>query len=217
MEIIGFVIIEISIILIGAFLFSYSKKKAENLATKEDITEITKKVEAVKHEYSSKLESVKTVLCARLFTQQVRYQNEFNILVSLSEKLTELRQALSNFEFQFLSNKQKAENFVDTKQAAEKTLSAMGALMEEYEAHKPFYPQEIYDSVNKLHSLSWTKLFLKGHKENLIGISTVSKAMSEIANKYNQSSDFEEIPDVIEKIYAAIRKRVQYWEEIHIE
>ena len=217
MEIVGFIIVEISIILIGAFLFSYAKKKAENLATKEDVSEITRKVEAVKHEYSSKLESVKTVLCARLFTQQVRYQNEFDMLVSLSEKLTKLRHALSNFEIQVLSNKPNADNSVDSKQKAEKTLAAMGVLMGEYEEHKPFYPQEIYESVSKLHSLSFTKVLLTGAEENLIGSSTFSKTVIDILKKNNQSSDAEEISEVIEKIYAAIRKRVQYWEELHIE
>lgn len=35
----------------GAFLKSYSKKKGENLATKEDIAEITKKIEEVKNQF----------------------------------------------------------------------------------------------------------------------------------------------------------------------
>jgi hypothetical protein len=35
----------------GAFLKSYSKKKGENLATKEDVADITKKVEEVKNQF----------------------------------------------------------------------------------------------------------------------------------------------------------------------
>jgi hypothetical protein len=46
----------------GAFLGSYLKKKAEHLATKEDIEEITKKVEDIRTQYSEQLESHKASL-----------------------------------------------------------------------------------------------------------------------------------------------------------
>ena len=36
---------------LGVFFKSYSKKKGENLATKEDIAEITKKIEEVKNQF----------------------------------------------------------------------------------------------------------------------------------------------------------------------
>ena len=47
---------------VGAFLGSYLKKKAENVATKEDIEEITKKVEDIRTQYSEQLESHKASL-----------------------------------------------------------------------------------------------------------------------------------------------------------
>jgi hypothetical protein len=46
----------------GGFLGAYLKKKAENLATKEDIEAITKKVEDVRSEYSKQLELHKATL-----------------------------------------------------------------------------------------------------------------------------------------------------------
>lgn len=46
----------------GAFLGSYLKKKAENVATKEDIQEITKKIEDIRAYYSTQLESHKASL-----------------------------------------------------------------------------------------------------------------------------------------------------------
>ena len=214
MEVVAVIIIEITIVLTVAFLYSYANKKAQNLATKEDVSEITRQIEAVKHEYSAKLESVKAVLCARLFTQHVRYQNEFHMLVSLSEKLTELRLALSNFESQVLCNKLDAGNFVDTKQAAEKTLAAMGALMREYEAHKPFYPQGIYESLSKLHRLSWTQLVLKSDEANVVEQNKLYELVIDKVKNQNQSSDAEGISETIDEIYGAIRKRVQYWEEL---
>ncbi len=47
---------------IGAFLGSYLKKKAENFATKEDIEEITKKIEDIRSQYNAQLESYKASL-----------------------------------------------------------------------------------------------------------------------------------------------------------
>lgn len=42
------------------YLTSYSNKKGENVATKEDIREITKEVEAAKEDFSHRLENLKT-------------------------------------------------------------------------------------------------------------------------------------------------------------
>ena len=96
---IAILIIQIVILFVIGYIVNYSlptyfQQKGKNLATKEDITEITTRVEQVKHDYSSKLESMKTVLSTRLFIHQVRYQNEFEMLLSLSEKLAKFRNAL---------------------------------------------------------------------------------------------------------------------------
>jgi hypothetical protein len=199
------------------YLPSYFQEKGKNLAKKEDIAEITTKIEQVKHDYSSKLESIKTVLSTRLFIHQVRYQNEFNILLSLSEKLAKLRRALDNFEIQALRNEPNVANSAHTKEEALKTFAAMAALRDEYEANQPFYPEEIYMSVQKLHSLSWNTLVLTGHEKNIIEKTELSKIMIDMIKEKKQGSGAEETSEVIEDIYAAIRKRVQYWENLHIE
>ncbi len=46
----------------GGFLGAYLKKKAENLATKEDIEDITQKIENIRTEYSKQLELHKASL-----------------------------------------------------------------------------------------------------------------------------------------------------------
>ena len=89
----------------------------------------------------------------------------------------------------------------------------MGALLKEYEAHKPFYPEEIYESIRKLHRLSWTKLFLQADKANIMQGNTLRKTVVDMLKDKNQSSDAEGISETIDMIYVAIRKRVQYWEE----
>jgi len=47
---------------IAVFLASYLRKKGENVATKEDIKDITKKIEKVRSQYSEQLETVKASL-----------------------------------------------------------------------------------------------------------------------------------------------------------
>ena len=214
---IGILIIQIVIILGIAFLSYYFKEKGKNIATKEDIGKITTEIEKVKHEYSSKLESVKSVLSARLFTHQVRYQNEFNMLVRLSEKLYKFNTVWSKFEIIVELNKLDVNKAASANQAAKEMLTVMGALMEEYEAYKPFYPQKIYKSVSELHTLGWTKLILQAHKEKLIESSMQSKTIVDIVKNNIQSPDAEDISKTIERIYAAIRERVEYWEQLNIE
>lgn len=50
---------------LAAYLGAYLKKKGENLATKEDIAELTRKVESVRTEYLKQLEDYKTELARR--------------------------------------------------------------------------------------------------------------------------------------------------------
>jgi len=176
-------IIQALILVIFAYFVHYFQEKGKNLATKEDISEITTKIEQVKHTYSSKLESVKSVLSARLFTHQVRYQNEFVMLLSLSKKLAEFKDALSNFELQIASLGVGADNPNYTKETIEKALASMGALQDEYEAHLPFYPQDIYENVKKLHSLGWKKLVLKANKANLTERNELGKIIIESIKK----------------------------------
>ena len=86
-------LIPLAIIGVGIYLRSYISKKGENLATKDDIGEITAKIEEVKHDYASRLESLRSTFQAKLQIDHVRYQNEYVILSDLSEKLVNLRDA----------------------------------------------------------------------------------------------------------------------------
>ena len=45
------------IVLIASFLGSYIRRKGQNLATKEDISEITKKIEGIRADYAKKIEN----------------------------------------------------------------------------------------------------------------------------------------------------------------
>ena len=70
--------------LIGAFFGKYFGKKGENLATKQDISEITQKIENVRLEYAKQLESTKADLSSQLKTHGFRYEKEYEILNELT-------------------------------------------------------------------------------------------------------------------------------------
>src|SRR5882724_11855131 len=63
----------------GGWFGAYLKQKGKNLATKEDVEEITTKVESVKTEFGAKLESFKTNLDARRDYSQLRYEREMAV------------------------------------------------------------------------------------------------------------------------------------------
>lgn len=73
------------------YLFSYSNEKGKNLATKEDIEEITKKVEGIKNEYISEVEQLKAKL--------VLFSRKNNILFDEKVRVfKELQKALVSFK-----------------------------------------------------------------------------------------------------------------------
>ncbi len=139
------------------------------------------------------------------------------MFVRLSKKLNELRDAQANFAIQVLSNKSVEESFNQMKGEAEALINAMKDLSGEYEAYKPFYPQEIYETVKKLHASMIARLILDSDKRNLIEKNTYYHSLIDMARRNSQDSDNEGISKVIEEIHIAIRKRVNYWEELHIE
>jgi len=65
--------------------------------------------------------------------------------------------------------------------------------------------------------LGWTKLILQAHKENLIESSMQSKTIVDIVKNNFQSPDAKDISKTIERIYATIRERVEYWEQLNIK
>ncbi|MFG0602475.1 hypothetical protein ACF8PL_19025 [Delftia sp. WSY_4] len=73
------------------YLTSYTSKKGENLATKEDIRDITKEVEAAKEDFSHRLENLKTHNSLAMVAAEKRlsvHQELFNHWRSISLSVT---------------------------------------------------------------------------------------------------------------------------------
>lgn len=75
---------------LGMLFRGYLNKKGENLATKEDIAEITDKVEQAKSEYTERLEEIKQQ--NRLLLEHAQYKNQLR-LAALDRRLEVHQQA----------------------------------------------------------------------------------------------------------------------------
>lgn len=84
-------------VVLGWFLKSYFptylQKKAENLATKEDIDELTHAVEGIKSKYATDLEVLRAELQKANHVQQIQFKTEFDTYVEIMAKLVRLQNA----------------------------------------------------------------------------------------------------------------------------
>lgn len=206
MNILVIIFLGITIYFVKNYFPSYLKKKAENLATKEDVGEITKSVEAIKHEYSTDLESLKAVIGSKLYIHQTRYQNEFNILIDLSEKLIELRDSSLGLR--------PVADYVDPNEPEEEKKKrrlnryhdAAMALYRVYETRQPFYPDKIYDGIKELDKVVWKEVVQYKNRSDKEG----RGFDPEYWDKAEANS--EEISKVADNVINLIRNRVKSWE-----
>jgi len=186
--------------LIKFYVPAYLRKKGENLATKEDIEGIT-----------SKIESVRASIGHQLYIHQTRYQNEFNILMDLTEKLVELRDSALALR--------PAVDYVDASEAEEdrkrkrlkRYQEAALAFYKLYETRKPFYPDEIYNGIKELDQVIWKEVVQYKNR-----LPNEGKGFDhEYWEKAEKNS--EEISKLADKVIGLIRNRIRYWEEFKIK
>jgi hypothetical protein len=210
LEILNIIALVVLILFLKNYFPSYFNKKAENLATKEDIGEITKQVESIKHLYSADLESLRATMGAQLYIHQTRYQNEFNILRDLSEKIVELKGAVLSLRptlDHINLNEPEEERKLKRLNLYNEAAVAFGKL---YETRKPFYPEEIYGGITKLSQLI---------RKEAIEYAITSDRGKDFDPKYwdKAMANAEQISKLTDEIMEFIRNRVKYWEEFKIK
>jgi len=80
-----------SLFLFRKYLFSYSTEKGKNLATKEDIEEITRKVEEVKSEYIGELEKLKVEMSVLSRKHDILLDEKVRVFKRLQKRLVEFK------------------------------------------------------------------------------------------------------------------------------
>jgi hypothetical protein len=191
-------------ILFGNLVLPYLKRKSENVATKEDIEEITAIIESVKLEYSRNLEEIKIALGTKLYIHQTRYEKEFDILLELSEKLVALRDAAVTLRPEF---GYRYENETEEEEKDRKLCSfhaASRAFYAVYEKRQPFYPEELYKILVDLHSVS--RIEMRQY---------ATYASHEQSGYWEKAAaNAETISGLTEDALAAVRERIKRWETL---
>jgi hypothetical protein len=80
-----------SIFLFRKYLFSYSSEKGKNLATKEDIEEITRKVEDVKSGYVAEIERLKVDLSVLSRKHNILLDEKIRVFKKLQKRLVDFK------------------------------------------------------------------------------------------------------------------------------
>ena len=173
------------------FLIQYFREKGKNLATKEDVRDITDRIESIKSHHAS-----------QLHISQVRYEKEFEILSDLSEKLVDLRDsALSLRPAMDYLNLNETEDERKQKRLA-RLQECMRALYLAAEKRRPFYPEEVYKLLNEFSQATWSEAV--GYR---LGRMSVDPKYWDQAQE-NAGA----ISSLANKALDAIRERIRTWE-----
>jgi len=139
---------------VGAFLGAYIKRKGENVATKEDIGEITTVVEESKSFYTKELEHLKNDLAMKRHFSGVRYEHEIEIYEMLWSELCKLAEAVLSLRPAFDSSLKLGETEDARKQERlQKFYDAFQSLRIVVLHNRPFYPETIWNDVRDLFHL----------------------------------------------------------------
>ena len=195
------------IFLFRKFLFSYSSEKGKNLATKEDIADITQKIEDVKLIHAKQLESTRAELSSQINTHGFRYEKEYEVLSELSALLVDVRDASLSLR--------PALDFVDPNKTDEEIkkerltryYDALRALYVIREKKRPFYPDDIYQSIRTIEKESRSESIAYQYQDPNDG----AKYM-DYWDKAKENQD--KITEFAEDSMSKIRERVTKWEAL---
>ena len=189
------------------FLFRYFGKKGENLATKEDITAITDKMEIVKHEYAKQLESAKAELTIQLSTNSFRYEKEYEILKELMSLLFDVKDACLKLRPQFDIIDISRSDDERKKERLSRFFQARWELYLAREKKRPFYPDSIYKAFIEIDKL----VFSESNQYRYLDPKNVDKS-EEYWEKATENQ--EAIESKVELAIEEIRIRVNKWESL---
>jgi hypothetical protein len=172
-----------------SYFRSYLSEIGKNLATKEDVKEIT-----------AKIEEVKASIGTRLHIYQIRYEREFGILLDLSEKLVAARDAA-----QGLRPEVSYDDINDPevkKKRMERYIDAARDLYLFVETRQPFFPEDIYKTMKVLDQVAWKEFVAFKNRR------------PDESPKYwdNALKNSAEIGKITGAALLQIRERVRRWE-----
>jgi hypothetical protein len=197
-------------LLLKNFFPQYFNKKGENLATKEDISEITSKIEIVKHEYARLLETTRADLSARLATHGFRYEKEYEVLNELTSHLVDVRDTTLRLR-PVMDYKDPDMSEDQIKQERLRAFfNAQNALYQTYEKKRPFYPNDIYEEIHAIRLTAREESIKYQYQNPFEGNNHMTYWDEAMANQ-------DQITASAEKAMQRIRDRVNKWDDLLID
>jgi len=136
------------------FLHSYFQEKGRNLATRQDIEEVTDKVESVRKQYASEIEVLRSELSRQSHIHNIAFEKEFQTLSEIWESLVELQGAAMGLRPMLDSYVPKGQEDERKQERLRQFGEAFGAFTRTVIKNRPFYPTDIYVQLLGLRSLA---------------------------------------------------------------
>ena len=195
------------IFLFRKYLFSYSAEKGKNLATKEDIVEITNKIENVKLDHARQLESARAELSSQINTHGFRYEKEYEVLTELSALLVDVRDASLNLRPIVDSRDSNKSDEEIKKERLTLYYEALRKLYFVREKKRPFYPKDIYQSILAISKESQSESIQFKYRDPRDG--------TEYMDYWEKAEENQrKITELAEDAMNNIRERVTKWEAL---
>ena len=194
------------VLFLRKYLPTYVAEKGKNLATKEDIAEITRQIESVKSEYAHNLEGVRAAIGSKLGIHQFRYEREYDLLSQLSEKVVELRDATQMLrpEAEYVNPD---ENDDDRKKSIlSRYTAASKDLYRFYEAKRPFFPESMLSALQSLDQAAWREA-IQYRRRAPMGEGFDPNYWD------NASANAAKVQGAADEVLSVVRIRVRLWEK----
>ena len=188
----------------------YIGEKGKNLATKEDIGEITNEIEKVKNQYSADLEGLKAGLSHRAKYYGYRYEREFQVLEELTSLLVDVRDSVVSLRPMLDSRPSGKSDGEIKEERLKRYYDARRKLYDLREKKRPFFPGEIYDCICDLDRISRGEA-LDYHMKNPFDDDDPKAFL-----KYwmDAEKNREEVEVCSNKAIELIRERITQWDSI---
>lgn len=143
--------IGIAVLFVKSFLPSYLSEKGKSLATREDIEELTKKVEGVKTSYAADLERLRHTLARSDVYHRAQYDAEFGAYREIWEQLVPVHRAVLALRPAFDIGLAEGETDEQRRfHRLEAFAKAFNAFTETVDKRRPFYPSPIASELDEL-------------------------------------------------------------------
>lgn len=136
-------------LIVGKYLPTYFSEKAKNLATREDIEEITRKVESVKQDFEAANRHLQAQLDRTVFVHRIQFETEFKALSEIWQQLSAARGLMGHLRSAWGHGdaREKVMPLTVLQERLQSFTQSGRAFIKAVHDHSPFYPENIHTAL----------------------------------------------------------------------